>query len=228
MSNEISIRCADDFAMGCYRAEAVGETSGVVVVIQEIFGVNTHIREVADGYAQSGYTAYAPKLFDRIGADIELGYTESDMAKGIDLAFNKLDLAQVISDVQATVEQIAANSDKKIGVVGFCFGGLISWLSAAQVNGLSAAIGYYGGGIAGHLDQSPRCPTMLHFGELDAHIPLSDVNKIRQANPEVPVHVYAADHGFNCDHRGSFDAAAAELALSRSLEFFEQELVGNA
>ena len=228
MSNEISIRCADDFAMGCYRAEAVGETSGVVVVIQEIFGVNTHIREVADGYAQSGYTAYAPKLFDRIGADIELGYTESDMAKGIDLAFNKLDLAQVISDVQATVEQIAANSDKKIGVVGFCFGGLISWLSAAQVNGLSAAIGYYGGGIAGHLDQSPRCPTMLHFGELDAHIPLSDVDKIRQANPEVPVHVYAADHGFNCDHRGSFDAAAAELALSRSLEFFEQELVVNA
>ena len=228
MSNEISIRCADDFAMGCYRAEAVGETTGVVVVIQEIFGVNTHIREVADGYAQSGYTAYAPKLFDRIGADIELGYTESDMAKGIDLAFNKLDLAQVISDVQATVEQIAANSDKKIGVVGFCFGGLISWLSAAQVNGLSAAIGYYGGGIAGQLDQSPRCPTMLHFGELDAHIPLSDVDKIRQANPEVPVHVYAADHGFNCDHRGSFDAAAAELALSRSLEFFEQELVVNA
>ena len=228
MSNEISIRCADDFAMGCYRAEAVGETTGVVVVIQEIFGVNTHIREVADGYAQSGYTAYAPKLFDRIGADIELGYTESDMAKGIDLAFNKLDLAQVISDVQSTVEQIAANSDKKIGVVGFCFGGLISWLSAAQVNGLSAAIGYYGGGIAGHLDQSPRCPTMLHFGELDAHIPLSDVDKIRQANPEVPVHVYAADHGFNCDHRGSFDAAAAELALSRSLEFFEQELVVNA
>ena len=228
MSNEISIRCADDFAMGCYRAEAVGETTGVVVVIQEIFGVNTHIREVADGYAQSGYTAYAPKLFDRIGADIELGYTESDMAKGIDLAFNKLDLAQVISDVQATVEQIAANSDKKIGVVGFCFGGLISWLSAAQVNGLSAAIGYYGGGIAGQLDQSPRCPTMLHFGELDAHIPLSDVNKISHANPDVPVHVYAADHGFNCDHRGSFDAAAAELALSRSLEFFEQELVVNA
>ena len=228
MSNEISIRCADDFAMGSYRAEPVGATSGVVVIIQEIFGVNAHIREVADGYAKSGYTAYAPKLFDRIGTDIELGYTESDMAKGIDLAFNKLELAQVISDVQATVNQIVANGEEKIGLVGFCFGGLISWLSAAQVSGLSAVIGYYGGGIAGHLDQSPRCAAMLHFGELDAHIPLSDVEKIKQANPGLPVHVYAADHGFNCDHRGSYDANAAELARSRSLDFLAQQLGGKA
>ena len=224
MSKQISIRCTDDFAMGCYRAEPVDAASGAIVVIQEIFGVNTHIREVADGYAASGYSVYAPKLFDRIRPDIELGYGESDMAQGIDLAFNKLDLAQVINDVQATVDRIIADGEQKIGLVGFCFGGLVSWLSAAQVSGLSAVVGYYGGGIAGQLDQSPRCAAMLHFGEFDAHIPLTDVDKIKQANPELPVHVYAADHGFNCDHRGSYDANAAELARSRSLEFFARQL----
>ena len=228
MSNQISIRCADDFAMGCYRAEPAGPAVGAIVVIQEIFGVNTHIREVADGYARQGYIAYAPKLFDRIGANIELGYTESDMAKGIDLAFGQLELGQVISDVQATVNRVAADGAQSIGMVGYCFGGLVSWLSAAQVSGLAAVVGYYGGGIAGNLDQSPKCPTMLHFGELDAHIPLTDVDKIQQANPQLPVHVYAADHGFNCDHRGSYDAAAADLALSRSLEFFAQQLGGAA
>ena len=226
MSNQVSIRCADDFLMGCYRAEPTGPVGGAIVVIQEIFGVNTHIREVADGYAEKGYIAYAPKLFDRIGTDIELGYSESDMAKGIDLAFSQLALDQVISDVQETVNHIAAEGAQKIGIVGFCFGGLVSWLSAAQVTGLSAAIGYYGGGIAGHLEQSPQCATMLHFGELDAHIPLTDVDKIKQANPQLPIHVYAADHGFNCDHRGSYDATAAELARSRSLEFLAEQLGG--
>ena len=150
------------------------------------------------------------------------------MAKGIDLAFGQLELGQVISDVQATVNRVAADGAQSIGMVGYCFGGLVSWLSAAQVSGLAAVVGYYGGGIAGNLDQSPKCPTMLHFGELDAHIPLTDVEKIQQANPQLPVHVYAADHGFNCDHRGSYDAAAADLALSRSLKFFAQELGGAA
>ena len=134
MSKQISIRCTDDFAMGCYRAEPVDAASGAIVVIQEIFGVNTHIREVADGYAASGYSVYAPKLFDRIRPDIELGYSESDMAQGIDLAFNKLDLAQVINDVQATVDRIIADGEQKIGLVGFCFGGLVSWLPGGLVN----------------------------------------------------------------------------------------------
>ena len=222
MANTISIKSSDGFELGCYCAAPDGAAKGAVVVIQEIFGVNSHIRDVADRYAQNGYMAYAPMLFDRIDSGIELGYEEADMGKGIDLAFNQLNLASVLEDVQATVKHAA--SDGKVGLVGFCFGGLVSWLSAAQVSGLAAVVGYYGGGIAGQLDKKPRCPTMLHFGELDAHIPMSDVDNIIAANPQLPIHVYAADHGFNCDQRGSYDADAASLAQTRTLEFFASHL----
>ena len=219
----ISIKSSDGFELGCYCATPGGSAKGAVVVIQEIFGVNSHIRDVADRYAHNGYIAYAPMLFDRVGRGIELGYEEADMGKGIDLAFNQLDLGLVLEDVQATVNQAA--SDGRVGLVGFCFGGLVSWLSAAQISGLSAVVGYYGGGIAGQLDKKPQCPTMLHFGELDAHIPMTDVDKVIAANPKLPIHVYAADHGFNCDQRGSYDADAADLAQSRTLEFFASHLV---
>ena len=222
MANTISIKSSDGFELGCYCAAPHGAAKGAVVVIQEIFGVNSHIRDVADRYAQNGYMAYAPMLFDRIDSGIELGYEEADMGKGIDLAFNQLNLASVLEDVQATVKHAA--SDGKVGLVGFCFGGLVSWLSAAQVSGLAAVVGYYGGGIAGQLDKKPQCPTMLHFGELDAHIPMSDVDNIITANPQLPIHVYAADHGFNCDQRGSYDADAASLAQTRTLEFFASHL----
>ena len=222
MANTISIKSSDGFELGCYCAASDGAAKGAVVVIQEIFGVNSHIRDVADRYAQNGYMAYAPMLFDRIDSGIELGYEEADMGKGIDLAFNQLNLASVLEDVQATVKHAA--SDGKVGLVGFCFGGLVSWLSAAQVSGLAAVVGYYGGGIAGQLDKKPRCPTMLHFGELDAHIPMSDVDNIIAANPQLPIYVYAADHGFNCDQRGSYDADAASLAQTRTLEFFASHL----
>ena len=222
MANTISIKSSDGFELGCYCATPDGAAKGAVVVIQEIFGVNSHIRDVADRYAQNGYMAYAPMLFDRIDSGIELGYEEADMGKGIDLAFNQLNLASVLEDVQATVKHAA--SDGKVGLVGFCFGGLVSWLSAAQVSGLAAVVGYYGGGIAGQLDKKPQCPTMLHFGELDAHIPMSDVDNIIAANPQLPIHVYAADHGFNCDQRGSYDADAASLAQTRTLEFFASHL----
>lgn len=224
MTDNISIKSEDGFELGCYRSAPEGSAKAVVVVIQEIFGVNSHIREVADRYAEDGYTTFAPKLFDRIGLDIELGYSDADMAKGIDLAFNQLDLSMVIADVRATVRHAAGEG--KVGLVGFCFGGLVSWLSAAQVPELSAVVGYYGGGIAGQLDSKPQCPTMLHFGELDAHIPLTDVENIKSAHSQLPIYVYHADHGFNCDHRGSYDAAAANLAQARTLDFFAQHLVG--
>ena len=223
MASDISIKSSDGFELGCYSAVPEGDAKAAVVVIQEIFGVNSHIRDVADRYAQNGYRAYAPMLFDRISVGIELGYEEADMGRGIDLAFNQLDLSLVLQDVQATITHAA--SEGKVGLVGFCFGGLVSWLSAAQLSGLSAVVGYYGGGIAGQLDKKPQCPTMLHFGELDAHIPMSDVESIQSANPQLPVHVYAADHGFNCDQRGSYNAEAAGLAQSRTLEFFAHHLV---
>lgn len=220
MGDQISIKMQDGFELSAYRSMPSAQSKGVVVVIQEIFGVNAHIREVADGYAAQGYSAIAPALFDRIERDIELGYAEADMGKGIELAFQGLEMAQTMKDLQSVVDYGAAQG--AVGVVGFCFGGLLTYLSACQLNGVSAASSYYGGGIAGVLDHQPKCPLIMHFGELDAHIPMTDVDKIKEANPRIPVHVYDADHGFNCDHRASYSEQAAELALQRTLAHFDQ------
>ena len=204
----------DGFELSAYRSTPSAESKGVVVVVQEIFGVNAHIREVADGYAAQGYSAIAPALFDRIERDIELGYAEADMSKGVELAFEGLEMAQTMKDLQSVVDLGAAQG--AVGVVGFCFGGLLTYLSACQLKGVAAASSYYGGGIVGVLDHQPKCPLIMHFGELDAHIPMTDVEKIKAANPSIPVHVYEADHGFNCDHRASYSEQAAELALQRT------------
>jgi carboxymethylenebutenolidase len=223
MGDQISIKMQDGFELSAYRSTPSAESKGVVVVIQEIFGVNAHIREVADGYAAQGYSAIAPALFDRIERDIELGYAEADMGKGIELAFQGLEMAQTMKDLQSVVDHGAAQG--AVGVVGFCFGGLLTYLSACQLKGVAAASSYYGGGIAGVLDHEPKCPLIMHFGELDAHIPMTDVEKIKAANPRIPVHVYDADHGFNCDHRASYSEQAAELALQRTLAHFDQHLL---
>ena len=222
MGDQISIKMQDGFELSAYRSMPSAQSKGVVVVIQEIFGVNAHIREVADGYAAQGYSAIAPALFDRIERDIELGYAEADMGKGIELAFQGLEMAQTMKDLQSVVDYGAAQG--AVGVVGFCFGGLLTYLSACQLKGVAAASSYYGGGIAGVLDHQPKCPLIMHFGELDAHIPMTDVDKIKEANPRIPVHVYDADHGFNCDHRASYSEQAAVLALQRTLAHFDQHL----
>ena len=222
MGDQIKIKMQDGFELSAYRSMPLDQSKGVVVVIQEIFGVNGHIRDVADGYAAQGYSAIAPALFDRIERDIELGYAQADMGKGIELAFQELEMAQTMKDLQSVVDYGAAQG--AVGVVGYCFGGLLTYLSACQLNGVSAASSYYGGGIAGVLDHQPKCPLIMHFGELDAHIPMTDVEKIKAANPRIPVHVYDADHGFNCDHRASYSEQAAELALQRTLAHFDQHL----
>ncbi|NKB97925.1 MAG: dienelactone hydrolase family protein [Pseudomonadales bacterium] len=222
MGVNVTLEAADGFQLGAYVAEPADAPKGAVVVIQEIFGVNSHIREVTDGYANKGYYAIAPKIFDRIEKDIELGYEEADMGKGIELAFQKLDHALALGDVQTAVN--AAGEHGKVGVVGYCFGGLLTWLSACTLQGVSAASSYYGGGVAGQMDKSPVCPIIMHFGELDAHIPMSDVESVRSAQPDTPVYVYDADHGFNCNHRGSFNAPAADLALERTLALFGEHL----
>ena len=222
MGDQISITMQDGFELGAYHSAPSGQSKGVVVVIQEIFGVNGHIREVVEGYAELGYHAIAPALFDRIEPDLQLGYTEADMSKGIELAFQGLEMAQTMKDLQSVVDHAAAQG--AVGVVGYCFGGLLTYLSACQLSGVAAASSYYGGGIAGVLDNQPKCPLIMHFGELDAHIPMADVEKIKAANPSIPVHVYAADHGFNCDHRASYNEPAAGLALERTLAHFAEHL----
>lgn len=224
MGQHIQLEAADGFQLGAYVAEPTAAPIGAVVVIQEIFGVNQHIREVTDGYAAAGYYAIAPKIFDRIEANIELGYEAEDMGKGVELAFQKLNMPTTLSDIQTAINTAAEHG--KVGVVGYCFGGLLTWLSACDLSGVDAASSYYGGGVAGQMDKSPKCPVIMHFGELDAHIPMSDVDTVRQAQPQTPVYVYAADHGFNCDHRASYDATASAQALERTLEHFAAELTG--
>jgi len=222
MGEMIRLTTSDKAEIGGYLAKPKGKSKGGVVVIQEIFGVNSHIREVCDGYASDGYTALAPAIFDRIEPGIELGYEGADMERGIGLARGKLKIPEAMLDVQAAIDHLKV--DGPVAMVGYCFGGLVCWLSAAQLNGLACVSGYYGGGIAGALDVTPKVPTMLHFGDKDAHIPLSDVDAIKAAHPEVTVHVYDADHGFNCDHRSSYNEPAAKLAKERTLSLFEQHL----
>ena len=222
MGEQTQLTSSDGFTLGAYQAAPDGAAKGAVVVIQEIFGVNNHIREVVDGYAADGYFAIAPQIFDRVEPGIELGYEEADMNAGIEIAFQKLDMGKTLADIQAAIE--AASAQGKVGVVGYCFGGLLTWLSACELSGVSAASSYYGGGVAGEAGRSAQCPVIMHFGELDAHIPMSDVDKVKAAQPDVPVYVYPADHGFNCDHRASYDAAAAALAKERTLAFFGENL----
>ena len=222
MGNRIRLRAADGFELGAWQALPEGEPRAGLVVIQEVFGVNSHIREVVEGYAQAGYAVVAPQLFDRVQADLELGYEAQDMARGIEVAFQKLRMPNTLADLQAAVDHAGAYG--KVGVVGYCFGGLLTWLSACELTGVAAAASYYGGGVAGEAARSPNCPVIMHFGELDPHIPMSDVEKIKAAQPGVPVHVYPADHGFNCDHRASFHAASADLARRRTLDFLAEQL----
>jgi carboxymethylenebutenolidase len=192
-----------------------------MVVLQEIFGVNHHIRAVADRYAAAGYLAIAPALFDRVEPGVELGYGEADRPRAMDIR-GKTKLEETLADIEAAVALAAAGGS--VGVVGYCWGGTLAWAAATRLSGISAAVGYYGGGIAGMLNEQPRAPVMLHFGERDKHISLSDVEKIRAAHPEIPVFVYPADHGFNCDERESYDAASAREAQARTFAFFAENL----
>lgn len=223
MGQRIELTADDGFSFAAWQSLPAGKPKGAVVVIQEIFGVNAHIREVTDGYAAAGYAAIAPQIFDRVSRDKELGYTQEDMGAGIRIAFQQLNRDRALGDVQATINHISAHG--KVGVVGYCFGGLLTWLSACTLKGVAAASSYYGGGVVNEVNRKANCPVIMHFGEKDAHIPMTDVDKIQAALPGVTVYVYPADHGFNCDHRASHDAAAAATALDRTTTFFSGHLL---
>ena len=220
MGEIVGLKAADDHEFSAYHVAAAGDGDrrGGLVVVQEIFGVNEHIRAVCDSYGGQGYEVYSPALFDRVERDNELGYEEADVGRGIELR-GALKDSEFLLDVQACVAE--KRGEGEVGVVGYCFGGLVSWLSACRLVGVSAAACYYGGGIANQLDGQPRCPVIMHFGALDSMIPLSDVEKIRAAQAGVEIHIYdGADHGFYCDRRSSYQKTAASLALDRTLDFF--------
>ena len=205
-----------------WRADPiVGPPRGGVVVVQEIFGVNAHIRAVADRFASEGYLAVAPAIFEHAEKGFEVGYDADSRARGMAIA-GKTDREQMLKDVAAAIG--VAKEAGKVAVVGFCLGGTIAWAAAGRLSGLSAAVGYYGGGIIGLKDLKPGVPTLLHFGDKDQHIPIAGVREVAAAHPDVEVHIYPADHGFNCDHRESYDAPSAALAWTRTLGFLRKHL----
>ncbi len=223
MSETITLQAKDGHELDGYVARPAGEPLGGLVVVQEIFGVNAHIRSVADGWAKDGFLAVAPALFDRVERGVELQYSGADMEKARSLA-PKLSMETSLMDVAAALDWVRQQTGRKCGVVGYCLGGSLAWLAATRLKA-DAAVGYYGGQIAKHLGEKPECPVMLHFGKLDKHIPQTDVDAIESTYPEAPVFRYEADHGFNCDARASFDAESAGLARVRSLEFLRKQLL---
>jgi carboxymethylenebutenolidase len=222
MGQMIELKTKDGQTISAYKAEPAGKPRGGVVVIQEIWGVNSHIRSVADGYAKEGYLAVAPAIFDRVEKGVTMDqYTQETMGRGFGL-MQKVNQDKALLDIQAAVDE--ASKGGKVGVVGFCFGGRMAWLAAARVNGISASVPYYGGGIPDLASEKPKVPVILHFGEKDQHIPVASVQQFQKAHPDLPVYMYNADHGFNCDQRGSYDAAATKLARERTLEFLRKHV----
>ena len=228
MGSMIELKAADGKAVPAYEARPAGTPKGAVVVIQEIFGVNSHIRSVADGYAEQGYLAVAPACFHRVKPGVELGYSEADMGEGFGLktAVEALPAPGVLQDIQAAIDHAAKTSGGKVGIVGYCWGGLLTWRSACLLSGLSAAAPYYGGGVTTpeEVARSPRVPVLAHFAEEDKWILMDSVEAFKKAHSEVEVHTYAAHHGFNCDQRGAWHAPSAQLARERTLAFFEKHL----
>jgi carboxymethylenebutenolidase len=221
MGEHIVLTASDGFKLGAYRADPAGPPRGGIVVIQEIMGVNHHIRAMTDLYAAQGYLAVAPALFDRAEPGYDAGYDGPSIQRGMAVA-GQIDRAKMVVDAGAAIDYV--RSAGKVGIVGYCLGGTIAYLAACRLPGLSAASCYYGGGVLAAKDESPRMPTILHFGAKDAHIPVAGVKEFEALHPTLPVYVYDADHGFNCDERGSYDAPSAALAGQRIFDFFKREI----
>jgi carboxymethylenebutenolidase len=202
-----------------YRAEPTGAPRGGIVVIQEIFGVNRHIRSVVDGFARDGYLTVAPAMFDRIEPNVELGYSPPERDRGRALRA-QVKLADAMADVRAARDAVAHAG--KVGVVGYCWGGYVSWMAAIEVE-LACAVVYYGA-VLEDGDRTPRCPVMGHFGEADAMIPIDKIRAMAARHPEHQIFTYAADHGFNCDDRPTWEPESARLARERTLAFFREHV----
>ena len=221
MGERIQLTADDGHVLDAYRADPAGTPKAGMVLIQEIFGVNHHIRSVCDYWAQHGYLVVAPALFDRVGKNIELGYDEAGRNEGMETR-GKTTFDENLKDVAAAAE-VVQEAGKTV-VLGFCFGGAVAWQAACNLD-FDVAVCFYGGGIANALDLDANCPVMMHFGEEDAAIPMSDVADIRSAKPDAVIHTYAgAGHGFACDERDSYNAEATALARERTIAFLDEQL----
>jgi carboxymethylenebutenolidase len=222
MGERLTLTAEDGHRFTAYLARPAGAPRGALVVVQEIFGVNHHIRNVTDGFAADGYLALAPALFDRVERGYETGYAQADVERGRAVR-QKLGWDAMVMDVRAAVNE-QRKSGLRVGVVGYCMGGTLAWLAATRIAGVAAAVGYYGGGVADAAGEEPRCPVLLHFGETDASIPSEHWERIRAARPTVPLHVYPAGHGFSCDERASFHEPSHRLARERTIAFFRSHV----
>lgn len=217
----ITLKSGDGADILAYHVKAEGARKGGLVLIMEIFGVTDHIKDLCDGYAARGYDVVSPQLYDRQVKDFKATYSQDDIQKSLEYRA-KNPIENAVMDVQASVDKLRADGNGKVFITGYCYGGTVTWVAACRVKGLDAAACYYGGAIKDFLAETPKCPTINHFGEKDHSIPMDVVEKIKAAHPEVPAYVYDADHGFNSDRRNNYDKAAAELALKRTLELFEK------
>ncbi len=220
MGETVKLTADDGHNFDAYVARPAEQPKAGLVIIQEIFGVNSHIRGVADSYAAEGYLAVAPALFDRVDPGIELGYDKDDVTRGREIR-GEIAAEQALADIAAAMGFVAGAG--KVGVVGYCWGGSLAWLAATRLNP-AAAVCYYGGDIHEHRNEQPTCPVMFHFGEEDAGIPMDQVKAIGEAQPHQELFTYPAGHGFNCDMRGSYHAESAEIARERTLAFLGRTL----
>lgn len=222
MGKQFSLTAKDSHQLGAYRADPPGAPKGGMVVVQEIFGVNHHIRAVCDRFASEGYVAVAPAVFDRFVRDFECGYSPKEIEHARSY-LGALDWDAMMRDIAAAAAEL--KSAGPVGVVGFCMGGTAAFLAACRLDGFQAAVCYYGGAIAKFADEKTKCPTQMHFGEKDDHIPLTDVEIIRKKQPQAEIHVYAgAQHGFHCDERGSYNKPSADIAWGRTQEFLKKNM----
>ena len=222
MGQTITLTASDGFKLGGYRAEPPSKPKAAIVVIQEIFGVNSHIRDICDRFAKEGYVAVAPAIFDRVEPNFQSGYSPDEVATARKFVANP-DWAAMLRDTQAAIDSVKEIGP--VGIVGFCLGGSIAYGAATKADGLRAAVGYYGGAIVRFADDKPQVPTLLHFGEKDTGISMADVDTIKSKRPDVEIQVYpGAQHGFNCDERASYDKPSSDLAWQRTLAFFSKHL----
>lgn len=223
MGEHVKLHAEDGHELEAYVARPQGRPVAGLVVVQEAFGVNHHIRSIADGFAKEGFLAVAPALFDRQERGVELGYTGNDLQKGMALARSG-SMEDRLKDVAAALEYARRESGGKGGVIGYCLGGSMAWLAATRLDP-DAAVGYYGGQILRYAEERPGAPVELHFGVQDQHIPKNEIEeKVQAAYPEIRVFWYDAGHGFSCDERAGYNAEAAKLARERSLEFLRKHL----
>jgi carboxymethylenebutenolidase len=217
MGTMISLTARDGHKFSAYESKPAGKARGAIIVIQEIFGVNGHIKSVTDGFAADGYLTIAPALFDRAQRGYDTGYSPPEIQAGIAL-MQSLIWDNTLQDVEATLDH--SRSAGKVGIVGYCWGGTVAWLAASRIAGVACAVPYYGGGLPDFIGETPKCPVMFNFGEQDQRPSLEQARQIAAAHPDAIAHYYAAGHGFNCDQRASYNAAASKVARERTLEFF--------